>query len=81
MFPAFQTFIGSDRSTVRQAAKKLRCLERGDVMSVVRTVPREWDVNVGTLDALVSCVLGRAVYVAAEIERMIWPQLDLAYPE
>ena len=80
MFPEFRTFIGSDRSTVRQAAEKLRSLERGDVMSVVRTVPREWDVNAGALDALVNFILGRATFVAAEIERMIWPQLDLAYP-
>jgi hypothetical protein len=81
MFPEFRAYIGNDRSTVRQAAERLQSLERGDVMSVVRTVPREWDVNTRTLDALVNFILGRAAFVAGEIERMIWPQLNLAYPD
>jgi hypothetical protein len=31
-------------------------------------------------EALVNFVLGRATFVAAQIERMIWPQRDLAFP-
>ena len=49
-------------------------------MPIVRTIPRQWDVNAGALEALVNFILDRAVFVAAEIERIIWPQLDLAYP-
>jgi hypothetical protein len=80
MFPEFRSHIGDDRSTVRQAAEKLQSLERGVVISVVRTIPKEWDVNSGALDALVKFILERAVFVANSIERMIWPQLRLAYP-
>jgi hypothetical protein len=80
MFPEFRVHIGDDRNAVCHAAKKLLSLKRGDVMLVVRTIPREWDVNAGALDALVNFILGRATFVAAEIERMIWPQLDLGYP-
>jgi hypothetical protein len=80
MFPEFREHIGDDRTSVRQAAKKLLSLGRGDVISAVQAVPREWDVKAGALDALVKFVLERAIFVAESIERMIWPQFELGYP-
>jgi hypothetical protein len=47
---------------------------------MLETIPREWDVNAGALIALVNFILGRAAFLASAIERMIWPQLDLAFP-
>jgi hypothetical protein len=81
MFPEFRTFIGDDRSVVLQAADKLRALVEADVLAIVQTIPKAWDVKIGVLDALVGFILGRAIFVADAIERMIWPQLDLAYPD
>jgi hypothetical protein len=81
MFPEFRNFIDDDRGAVRKAAEKLQSISRGQIMSFVRTIPQEWDVKSGALDALVSFILGRAAFLAAEIERMIWPQLDLAFPD
>jgi hypothetical protein len=80
MFPEFRAFIGEDRRGVRQAARRLNTLVRGDVARMLETIPREWDVNAGALIALVNFILGRAAFLASAIERMIWPQLDLAFP-
>jgi len=81
MFPEFREFVGDDRSGVRAAAEKLRSINRGDVVKIAETIPREWDVNSGALDALVGFVVRRAAFLAEEIERIIWPQLELSYPD
>jgi hypothetical protein len=81
MFPEFRTFIGKDRTAVRQTAGKLQSITRRDVMPIVQTIPKQWDVNSGTLEALVNFILGRATFIAENIEVMIWPQFDLISPD
>ncbi len=81
MFPEFRAFIGDNRNAVRHAAEKLKTLDRGGVVQMVQSIPNEWDVKAGIMDTLVGFILERAAFIADSIERMIWPQLDLGYPD
>jgi hypothetical protein len=76
-FPAFRRF--RDRHQVRQAANRLRTIDRDTVTRITQALPREWDVAKDVQEALVDLIVRRAVFVAESIESKLWPQRELPF--
>jgi len=79
LFPEFRRYL--DRTQVQLAAKDLRRLTRTEVVRITQGIPREWDVQREAVDALTDLVVGRAAFVADQIETRLWPQGEFDFGE
>jgi hypothetical protein len=77
VFPEFREFL--DRKQVRKAVKRLREMDRAQVVALTEGIPKEWEVTGPTLRALNGFVVDRAAFVGETIEERIWPQRELRF--
>lgn len=69
LFTEFRDFL--DRSVVRSAADRLKTLETATVASIVKTIPKDWNVGPAARKRLVELILNRARETAETIEDRI----------
>ncbi|WP_207394597.1 HipA family kinase [Bremerella alba] len=75
IFPGFRELIREE--FVIEAIEKLSEVDQNMIRGVVNKIPREWDIDSETRDALVRLLVQRAVYVAdtilPSIRKICWP--------
>ena len=79
LFPEFRRFC--DVSIIRDAAARMRSIERGAVASMMADIPDDWDVADDATEPLIDLIVRRASFVADTIERKIWPQQPLTFDD
>jgi hypothetical protein len=79
LFPEFLDFL--QRIHVGQAMSDLKLIDSEVASSMMRTIPREWDVPQSAQEALVELIIGRAAFVAETIEVKLWPQSDVDFED
>ncbi|MGP0064027.1 MAG: hypothetical protein ACLQGP_10575 [Isosphaeraceae bacterium] len=71
LFPQFHPWL--DGRVVRQTIDKLRSFTKKDAETVTRDIPREWEMDVATTDALNQFLVSGAAYLAATIMIKLCP--------
>jgi hypothetical protein len=71
LFPEFQTWL--DRGVADRAAARLRSFTKSDADLVTQGIPREWDVDDPTVDALREFLVTRAAFLGSTIMSKLWP--------
>jgi hypothetical protein len=77
LFPEFREFL--DQDVVGRCADRLRQVDHDMLVTIIQTIPSEWDVDRSAKEALVSLLLGRASHVASCIIEKLWPQKELQF--
>jgi hypothetical protein len=78
-FPEFREFL--DRDSAKAALKRLSQIHEPEVVAMTQTIPSQWDVSNAARDALVRFVVGRAAYLVDTMEKRLWPQNTLNFPQ
>jgi len=75
LFPEFSSFL--NRVEVRRLADILAGFVRSTAEDIIRAIPEAWEVEERGRTALATLITERAHFVGQNIERILWPQLEL----
>ena len=65
LFPEFRPWL--DRHVLGRSVEKLRSFTREDAETATQGIPREWDVDAATQDALMQFLVSRAAFLVSSI--------------
>jgi len=78
-FPEFEPFLR--RETMQEGITRLATLQVAFVRGIIAEIPREWEVDGETREAMLRLICQRAAFVADTLLQRFWPQMTLAFPD
>jgi len=79
LFPEFQLYL--NQAVMREGIDRLATLSRTFVREIIAEIPREWEVDDSTRDAMLRLICERAEFIKNTICEHLWPQTEIAFPE
>jgi hypothetical protein len=70
-FPEFRSLL--DRESARAACLRLANMDKARAAGIMARVPDDWHVEASVRESWASFIVGRAAFVAANIESWLWP--------
>lgn len=77
LFPEFRPLL--QRADLQRAVNELGTVTRLEVESIIDEIPPQWEVNRASRSALVDLIMLRVGFVAGNIEKWIWPEMELEF--
>ena len=79
LFPEFAPKM--NRETMRLGLATLATLQMNSVRDIVAEIPRTWEVDTTSREAMVNLICQRARFVGGTLEGRLWSQTLLEFPE
>ena len=74
LFPTFREFIKSE--DIDPLTQKLKTVKKEEIESMVWSIPREWEVDSSTQEALIDLIVNRDGFLSENIQDMLNPFLE-----
>lgn len=79
LFDEFRPFL--DQGVAGTAVELLGTLEEQKVNEIVASIPKEWEVDKKSRDALLQLITQRAKFVSQSIFAKLWPQTEFGFSD